>query len=316
MARTSTARRRVDPTSPFPFSKVLIANRGEIAVRVIRACRDLGLASVAVYSDADRLAPHVRMADEAVHLGPPPAAESYLNPQKLIEAALRTGAGAVHPGYGFLSENAGFADACEAAGLIFVGPPGRVMRAMGEKTAARRVAEQAGVPVVPGYGAGLEDAAEAARWAEKIGYPVMLKAAAGGGGKGIRFVQRPEELEAALRLARSEAQGRVRRQHGLSGEGGRPGAAHRGADSRRRARQRHSPGRARVLDPAAPPEAHRGVAFRRAGRGDARANCWTRRCGWRRRRATSTRGRASSCWGRTSNSTSWRSTRVCRSSIQ
>jgi acetyl-CoA carboxylase biotin carboxylase subunit len=207
MARTSSPRRRADPPSPFPFRKVLIANRGEIAVRVIRACRDLGLGSVAVYSDADRLAPHVRMADEAIHLGPPPAAESYLHPQKLINAALRTGAGAVHPGYGFLSENADFADACAAAGLIFVGPPGRVMRAMGEKTAARRVAEQVGIPVVPGYGAGLEDAAEAARWAEKIGYPVLLKAAAGGGGKGIRFVQRPDELESALRLARSEALG-------------------------------------------------------------------------------------------------------------
>ncbi|GAC1451544.1 MAG: acetyl-CoA carboxylase biotin carboxylase subunit [Ktedonobacterales bacterium] len=189
----------------LPFDTVLIANRGEIAVRVVRACRDMGLRSVAVYSDADRTAPHVRLADEAVHLGPAPAAESDLNMPKLLAAAKASGAGAIHPGYGFLSENDEFADACADAGLIFVGPPGRLQRAMGEKTAARTVAAQAGVPIVPGYNAGLEDAREAARLAEQIGYPVLLKAAAGGGGKGIRFVRQPHELEAALRLARSEA---------------------------------------------------------------------------------------------------------------
>jgi acetyl-CoA carboxylase biotin carboxylase subunit len=189
----------------LPFNKVLIANRGEIAVRIIRACRDMGLGAVAVYSDADRTAPHVRLADEAVHLGPAPAAESYLNIEKLLAAARATGAGAIHPGYGFLAENEAFADACAAAGLIFVGPPGPIHRALGEKTAARRLAEEAGVPVVPGYNAGLEDAQAAARLAERLGYPVLLKAAAGGGGKGIRFVRQPEELEASLRLARSEA---------------------------------------------------------------------------------------------------------------
>ncbi|HLJ82250.1 MAG TPA: acetyl-CoA carboxylase biotin carboxylase subunit [Ktedonobacterales bacterium] len=193
------------PAQPFPFQKVLIANRGEIAVRIIRACRDLGLASVAVYSDADRDAPHVRLADEAVHLGPPAAAESYLNIPKLLAAAKETGAKAIHPGYGFLSENDHFADACAEAGLIFIGPPGSVMRLLGEKTAAKRIAQDAGVPIVPGYNAGLKDAAQAARVAEEIGYPVLLKAAAGGGGKGIRFVNRAEELEASLRLARSEA---------------------------------------------------------------------------------------------------------------
>jgi acetyl-CoA carboxylase biotin carboxylase subunit len=189
----------------FPYSKVLIANRGEIAVRVIRACRDLGLASVAVYSDADRDAMHVRMADEAVHLGASQSSESYLNIPKILEAAKRTGAGAIHPGYGFLSENPEFADACAAAGVIFVGPPGDVMRALGEKTSAKRLAVDAGVPIVPGFNAGLRDAAEAATIAADLGYPVLLKAAAGGGGKGIRFVHAPHELEAALRLAKSEA---------------------------------------------------------------------------------------------------------------
>jgi acetyl-CoA carboxylase, biotin carboxylase subunit len=214
MARTirtqpapGTPARPVAATRPFPFAKVLIANRGEIAVRVIRACHELGLGTVAVYSDADRLAPHVRMADEAVHIGPAPASQSYLSIAKILDAARQTGAGAIHPGYGFLSENADFADACAEAGLIFVGPPGNVMRAMGEKTSARKIAEQAGVPVVPGYGAGLDDAAHARQVAEGIGYPILLKAAAGGGGKGIRFVHEAEGLEAALRLARSEAQG-------------------------------------------------------------------------------------------------------------
>ena len=191
----------------IPFDKILIANRGEIAVRVIRACRDMGLATVAVYSDPDRNAPHVRMADEAVHIGPAQASESYLNIPKLLAAARDTGAGTIHPGYGFLSENDAFADACAEAGIIFIGPPGSVMRALGEKTAAKRIAVEAGVPIVPGYNAGLEDSAQAAKIAEEIGYPVLLKAAAGGGGKGIRFVHRPEDLEASLRMARSEAQG-------------------------------------------------------------------------------------------------------------
>jgi acetyl-CoA carboxylase biotin carboxylase subunit len=212
MARSTRAATASSPAADlhaeatrFPFSKVLIANRGEIAVRVIRACRDLGLASVAVYSDADRDALHVRMADEAVRLGPASAAESYLNIPRILEAAKRTGAGAIHPGYGFLAENADFADACAAAGLIFVGPSGDVMRLLGEKTAAKRIANEAGVPTVPGYNAGLRDAVEAASIAEKIGYPVLLKAAAGGGGKGIRFVYAGDELPGALRLARSEA---------------------------------------------------------------------------------------------------------------
>ena len=192
-------------STSWPFQKVLIANRGEIAVRIIRACRDLGLGSVAVYSDADRHALHVRMADEAYHIGPSQATRSYLNIPTIIEVARRAGAQAIHPGYGFLAENASFVDACTAAGLIFVGPPAEIQRSMGEKTAARRTAEAAGVPIVPGAMTDVEDDAEAEEVAARLGYPVLLKAAAGGGGKGIRFVRDPEDLLPALRTARSEA---------------------------------------------------------------------------------------------------------------
>jgi acetyl-CoA carboxylase biotin carboxylase subunit len=187
------------------FQKVLIANRGEIAVRVIRACREMGITTVAVFSDADREALHVLQADMAVPLGPAPAAESYLNQDKIIAAARATGAQAVHPGYGFLAENASFAEACAAAGLVFIGPPPAALRAMGDKMAARRVAEKVGVPLVPGTTQPLADGAEAARIARDIGYPVMIKAAMGGGGKGMRLVHAYAELEGALRAARSEA---------------------------------------------------------------------------------------------------------------
>ncbi|MBO0778763.1 MAG: acetyl-CoA carboxylase biotin carboxylase subunit [Ktedonobacteraceae bacterium] len=190
----------------WPFQKVLIANRGEIAVRIIRACRELGLKSVAVYSDADRDALHVRMADEAYHIGPAVAARSYLHIPTLIEVARRTGAQAVHPGYGFLAENAAFVEACKEAGLIFVGPPVEAQLAMGEKTAARRTAQGAGVPIVPGAMSDVEDDTRAQEIAESLGYPILLKAAAGGGGKGIRFVREAKELLSSLRTARSEAQ--------------------------------------------------------------------------------------------------------------
>lgn len=194
-----------NPTASWPFHKVLIANRGEIAVRIIRACRELGLISVAVYSDVDRDALHVRMADEAYHIGPATAAKSYLNIPVLIDTAKHSGAQAVHPGYGFLSENAAFVEACEQAGLIFIGPPVEAMQGMGEKTAARRTAQAAGVPIVPGAMHDVEDDAIAIETAERIGYPIMLKAAAGGGGKGIRFVHNPKDLLPSLRTARSEA---------------------------------------------------------------------------------------------------------------
>ncbi len=187
------------------FHKILIANRGEIAVRVIRACREMGIATVAVYSDVDRAALHVRMAGEAVAIGPAPAAESYLNTARLLDAARRSGADAVHPGYGFLSEDAAFARACAEAGVKFIGPSPAAMEAMGLKTSARRSMQAAGVPVVPGTMQGLKSAAEAERAAAEIGYPVLIKAAAGGGGKGMREVSSPAELAAALEAARSEA---------------------------------------------------------------------------------------------------------------
>jgi acetyl-CoA carboxylase biotin carboxylase subunit len=193
------------PVTRWPFQKVLIANRGEIALRVIRACRELGLTSVAVYSEADRRSLHVRMADEAYYIGPAPASQSYLHIPTLIEVARRSGAQAVHPGYGFLSENASFVEACVEAGLIFVGPTAHSMSAVGEKTAARNIASQANVPIVPG--ALLDDMDEGAiqSLATQIGYPLLLKAAAGGGGKGIRFVRDPRDLLSSLRTARSEA---------------------------------------------------------------------------------------------------------------
>src|SRR5947209_952913 len=206
----STSARRELPmntssTHKWPFQKVLIANRGEIAVRIIRACRELGLTSVAIFSDVDRNALHVRMADEAYHIGPSQASKSYLHIPTIIETAKRSGAQAIHPGYGFLSENASFVEACSDAGLIFVGPMATVQRAVGEKTAARSAAQVAGVPIVPGAMTDMIDDEGITRIAERIGYPLLLKAAAGGGGKGIRFVRDPKDLASALRTARSEA---------------------------------------------------------------------------------------------------------------
>jgi len=187
------------------FSKILIANRGEIAIRVIRACRELGIANVAVFSEADRSSLHVRYADEAYCVGPPPSAQSYLNMDAILEVARRAGAQAIHPGYGFLAENAEFAGRCEAAGIAFIGPPSSAIRAMGSKTSARRLATEAGVPVVPGAIENLTDA-EVERRALEIGLPVVIKAAAGGGGKGMRVVQTAADLPSAIRAARSEAQ--------------------------------------------------------------------------------------------------------------
>jgi acetyl-CoA carboxylase, biotin carboxylase subunit len=189
-----------------PLHKVLVANRGEIAVRIIRACRELGIRSVAVYSEADRLSPHVQEADEAYCIGAPPSSESYLRADVLIAVARRSGCDGVHPGYGFLAEREHFARGVEEAGLIFIGPPAGAIAAMGDKTEARRRMIDAGVPVVPGVAEPLADAAAAAEAASQFGYPVLLKAAAGGGGKGMRVVHAEDELERALNAARNEAQ--------------------------------------------------------------------------------------------------------------
>ena len=187
------------------FTKLLVANRGEIAVRIIRACKEMGIRTVAVYSKADAESIHVALADEAVCIGEAAAKDSYLNQERIISAALVTKAQAIHPGYGFLAENAAFAERCRRYGLVFVGPGGELISRMGDKDAARRLMQKAGVPTIPGSGI-LKSCKAAKAAAEKIGYPVMLKASAGGGGKGIRLVNTPEELENAFATASAEAQ--------------------------------------------------------------------------------------------------------------
>ncbi len=188
------------------FRKILVANRGEIAVRVIRACRELGIRAVAVYSEADRAALHVRLADEAVLIGPSPPRESYLNGEALLDAARKTGAEAIHPGYGFLAENPVFARRCAEAGLVFIGPSPEAIETLGNKITARRLMERIGVPVVPGVVLSKGDLPEASKAAEKLGYPVLIKAAAGGGGRGMRIVRTPSELPDLLISARREAE--------------------------------------------------------------------------------------------------------------
>jgi len=197
---------KLPQSAGHPIRKVLIANRGEIAVRIIRACREKGIATVAVYSDVDRGALHVLQADEAYRLGPAPATESYLRGDRILEIAKQTGADAIHPGYGFLSENADFAEACAAAKIIFIGPPAAAMRMLGSKTKARQVAGDVKMPRVPGSVKGLASLQEAYAVAREIGYPVMLKAAAGGGGKGIRAIASEAELSSAYAGASSEAE--------------------------------------------------------------------------------------------------------------
>src|SRR5207342_3313133 len=189
------------------FDKVLIANRGEIACRVIRTCRRLGIRTVAVYSDADADAQHVRLADEAFHIGGPQPSESYLRGDAILEAAKKSGAQAIHPGYGFLSENADFADAVEAAGLVFIGPKAASMRKMGSKAGAKDLMVAHGVPVVPGYTGEDQDAGHLQNEADRIGYPLMIKAAHGGGGKGMRIVRAAGEFNAALESCQREAKG-------------------------------------------------------------------------------------------------------------
>src|SRR5438552_2056749 len=186
--------------------KILIANRGEIAVRVIRACREMGLSPVAVYSECDRTAMHVRLADEAYAVGPSPPRDSYLRIDRILDAAKKTGADAVHPGYGFLAENADFARACADAGITFIGPSPDSIDAMGSKTESRQRMQAAGVPVVPGLTEPVKSFDEIAAFAKKIGLPIMIKASAGGGGKGLRFVDREQDLRSAFDRVTSEAE--------------------------------------------------------------------------------------------------------------
>jgi len=187
------------------FKKVLIANRGEIALRVIRACRELDIQTVAVYSDADRESLHVRFADDDVCIGPPPGKDSYLKISRLIAAAEITGADAIHPGYGFLAENAEFAETCRASGIAFIGPTPDQIRVMGDKASARRAMSEVGVPIVPGTPGPVDDPEEALTFAREIGFPVIIKAAAGGGGKGMRVARDPDDFARSFQLARSEA---------------------------------------------------------------------------------------------------------------
>ena len=262
------------------FEKVLVANRGEIAIRVMRTLEELGIASVAVYSEPDRDAPHVRRADEAYLLGPGPATESYLVVEKILEVAKQSGAEAIHPGYGFLAENAAFARACEEAGIVFIGPPASAIDAMGSKTRARELMDEAGVPIVPGTTDPVETVEDARKViADSVGYPVAIKAAGGGGGKGFRVAESEDELEKAFEGASREGEkffsdaDRLRRALPA-----RP-APRRGAGARRRPRQRHPPLRARLLGAAPPPEADRGVA---------RARRSTRSCASRSARSAPT----------------------------
>src|ERR1700737_1492056 len=187
------------------FNKILVANRGEIAIRVMRACRELGIATAAVYSDADRNAIHVRYADEAHHIGGAPPSESYLQLDRIVKVAHDCGAEAIHPGYGFLSEKAAFPDACEAAGIKFIGPPGSAMRALGSKLAARKLAVENGVPITPGSGA-IADPKAAAAGAKEIGLPVMVKPSGGGGGIGMKVVEPENGLEARAGAGRRAPQ--------------------------------------------------------------------------------------------------------------
>jgi acetyl-CoA carboxylase, biotin carboxylase subunit len=187
------------------FKKILVANRGEIACRIIRACREMGIVSLAIYSEADRAGLHVQMADEAVGIGPPPAAESYLNMDRIIETARAAGAEAIHPGYGFLAENAEFARRCEQAGIVFIGPNSRALELVGDKIRARQTMEKSGIPIIPGMKRVAIDLAEYAAEGKKIGYPVMIKASAGGGGKGMRIICSEEELLPGLEAGQREA---------------------------------------------------------------------------------------------------------------
>ena len=270
------------------FNKILVANRGEIALRIICACKELGIRSVAIYSEADRNSLHVRFADEAICIGPPQLAQSYLNIPTVISAAEIANVDAIHPGYGLLSENANFAEVCESCHIKFIGPTPDVIRLMGEKEKARAAMKQHGVPILPGSDGVVASDEEAREWARQIGFPVILKATAGGGGRGMRIVRNEDELPGLYRQAQSEAAASF-------GNGDlyletlcRASAPHRIPGAGRRTRQRRQSGGTRVLDSAAPPEADRGVAV---GKDDARAAQGNRR----RHRQNAQPGRLPQC---------------------
>ncbi len=248
------------------FKRILIANRGEIACRVIKTARRMGIETVAVYSEADRDALHVEMADEAVLIGPPAAAESYLVIEKIIEACRKTGAEAVHPGYGFLSEREAFPRALAEAGIVFIGPNPGAIAAMGDKIESKKAAAKADVSTVPGFLGVIEDERHAVKIADAIGYPVMIKASAGGGGKGMRIAHSTGEVAEGFGLAKAEAKVVVRRRPRVHREIHRRSPPHRNPGARRQARQRHLSRRARMLDPAPQPEGDRGGAVAAARR--------------------------------------------------
>ena len=261
------------------FEKVLIANRGEIALRIQRACKEIGIATVAVHSTADADAMHVRLADESVCIGPPPAAESYLNIPRLLAACEITGADAIHPGYGFLSENARFAEILEEHGITFIGPTSEHIRLMGDKIEAKATAKRLGIPVVPGSDGAITNEAQGARIAKDMGFPVLVKAAAGGGGRGMKVARTAEDLDMAIKTARAEAKAAFgddsvylekyleKPRHievQVFGDG---------------KRQRHPSGRARLLAAAPAPEGHGGGALARAQRRGAQEDRRHRRQG-------------------------------------
>jgi acetyl/propionyl-CoA carboxylase alpha subunit len=287
------------------INRLLIANRGEIAVRIARSARRLGIATIAVCSDADLGSPHVAACDEHVPIGGLLPSESYLVIDKIIAAARATGAQAIHPGYGFLSENAAFAAAVAAAGMIFIGPPASAIEAMGDKARARRRMSAAGIPVVPGYDGDDQDEALLLEQAERIGFPIMVKAAAGGGGRGMRRVEQADDLAAALRSAASEA---------VKAFGDGRLILERGSSSRGTSRSRCSPTRTATSCISASATARCSAATRRSSRRHPRlpsirccASAWAaQRRRWRARSAMWVRERSSSCSTPTASSISWR----------
>ena len=248
------------------FDKILIANRGEIALRVLRACQELGIPTVAVHSTADADAMHVRLADESVCIGPPPAKDSYLNIPALLAACEITGADAVHPGYGFLSENARFAEILNEHSIHFIGPKAEHIRQMGDKIEAKRTAKALGIPCVPGSDGGVTTDKDAIAIAREIGFPVLVKAAAGGGGRGMKVAHLEDELADRARHRPLRGQGRVRRRRRLSRKISAAPAPHRSPGARRRPRQRHPSRRARLFVAATPSEGDGGKPLARAER--------------------------------------------------